>query len=116
MTGQDPADDEGLERARQRIRQLEDALTAHAVIDQARGVLMARHQMDADSAWAVLVRVSSTTNIKVRVLATTVLALTTSTDPTPDSPAVAAVRRFLLGKSALLANRMPSEHHLRETG
>ncbi|MGY1806351.1 ANTAR domain-containing protein [Blastococcus sp. SYSU D00669] len=48
---------------------LERALTSRAVIDQAKGVLMARLGGDADEAFARLVKVSSRLNVKVRDLA-----------------------------------------------
>ncbi|MGY1603122.1 ANTAR domain-containing protein [Geodermatophilus sp. SYSU D00815] len=48
---------------------LERALTSRAVIDQAKGVVMARLDVDADEAFARLVKVSSRLNVKVRDLA-----------------------------------------------
>jgi GAF domain-containing protein len=48
---------------------LERALTSRAVIDQAKGVLMARLGVDADEAFARLVTLSSRLNVKVRDLA-----------------------------------------------
>jgi hypothetical protein len=79
-----------------RIRQLEEALESHAVVDQARGVLMATHRIDADAAWALLVRVSSHQNIKVRTLAEAVVILVTSPVPAAPSPATTAAIRYLL--------------------
>jgi len=48
---------------------LERALTSRAVIDQAKGVLMARLGVDADESFARLVALSSRLNVKVRDLA-----------------------------------------------
>ena len=79
-----------------RIGQLEEALESHAVVDQARGVLMATHRIDADAAWALLVRVSSHQNIKVRTLAEAVVILVTSPVPAAPSPATTAAIRYLL--------------------
>jgi hypothetical protein len=79
-----------------RIRQLEEALESHAVVDQARGVLMATHRIDADAAWALLVRVSSHQNIRVRTLAEAVITLMTSPVPAEPSPATSAAIRYLL--------------------
>ena len=50
-------------------RNLEMALTSRAVIDQAKGMLMARLGVDADEAFARLVALSSRLNVKVRDLA-----------------------------------------------
>jgi hypothetical protein len=82
-----------------RIRQLEQALASHAVVDQARGVLMATHRIDADAAWGLLVRVSSHENIKVRALAEAVITLVASPAPAEPSPATTAAIRFLLPRS-----------------
>jgi len=49
---------------------LERALTSRAVIDQAKGVIMARLGVNADDAFARLVNLSSRLNVKVRDLAT----------------------------------------------
>jgi AmiR/NasT family two-component response regulator len=48
---------------------LERALTSRAVIDQAKGVIMARLGVNADDAFARLVSLSSRLNVKVRDLA-----------------------------------------------
>jgi GAF domain-containing protein len=48
---------------------LEKALTSRAVIDQAKGVLMARFGIDADDAFARLVALSNRLNVKLRDLA-----------------------------------------------
>ncbi|MFA9446069.1 ANTAR domain-containing protein [Egicoccus sp. AB-alg6-2] len=49
--------------------QLEEALASRAVIEQAKGVLMAREQIDADTAFAWLREASMTSNRKLRSIA-----------------------------------------------
>ncbi|MGY1617078.1 ANTAR domain-containing protein [Geodermatophilus sp. SYSU D00691] len=61
------------EAMRSLTEHLERALTSRAVIDQAKGVLMARLGVDADEAFARLVKVSSRLNVKVRDLAALVV-------------------------------------------
>ncbi|MGY1637618.1 ANTAR domain-containing protein [Geodermatophilus sp. SYSU D00742] len=53
---------------------LEKALTSRAVIDQAKGVLMARLGVDADDAFARLVTLSNRLNVKLRDLAQLVVS------------------------------------------
>jgi hypothetical protein len=54
---------------RRELGQLHDALDSRAVIEQAKGILMGRHGLDADSAFAELCRRSQTTNVKLREVA-----------------------------------------------
>ena len=54
---------------RQQEAQLRDALTSRAVIDQAKGILMARQGLDADGAFAELARISQHANVKLRDVA-----------------------------------------------
>jgi transcriptional regulator with GAF, ATPase, and Fis domain len=58
------------QQARDLTEQLRSALTSRAVIDQAKGVLMAVHHIDADTAFATLVGQSQRENVKLRDLAT----------------------------------------------
>lgn len=51
------------------VAQLREALTSRAVIDQAKGVLMAARRISADEAFALLVEQSQQENVKVRDLA-----------------------------------------------
>jgi GAF domain-containing protein len=53
-------------RAREQVDQLRHALTSRAVIDQAKGVLMAVHRVSADEAFAMLVERSQRENVKLR--------------------------------------------------
>lgn len=55
--------------ASQKIDQFETALDSRTTISQATGLLMERYRIDAAAAFAVLTRVSSTQNIKMRDLA-----------------------------------------------
>ncbi|MBA3800243.1 MAG: ANTAR domain-containing protein [Geodermatophilaceae bacterium] len=50
---------------RQFGRQLEEAFASRAEIDQAKGIIMARHGCSADEAFARLVTVSRNTNTKL---------------------------------------------------
>jgi GAF domain-containing protein len=52
---------------------LERALVSRAVIDQAKGMIMARLGVDADEAFARLVKLSSRSNVKIRDLAALVV-------------------------------------------
>jgi GAF domain-containing protein len=68
---------------------LEKALTSRAVIDQAKGMLMARLGVDADEAFARLVALSSRLNVKVRDLARLVVEGDTGLVIAADDPAPA---------------------------
>lgn len=54
--------------------QLEVALQSRAVIDQAKGVIMAQNRCSAEKAFQILVRASQHRNVKLRVLAERVVA------------------------------------------
>jgi AmiR/NasT family two-component response regulator len=53
----------------QQEHQLNQALSSRKVIGQAVGILMERYQIDQDRAFHFLMRVSSTSNIKLRDVA-----------------------------------------------
>jgi transcriptional regulator with GAF, ATPase, and Fis domain len=55
--------------ARSHVDQLRDALTSRAVIDQAKGIIMAARLIDADAAFDVLVEDSQRRNRKLREVA-----------------------------------------------
>jgi AmiR/NasT family two-component response regulator len=59
---------------RAEVAQLRAALESRAVIEQAKGVLMARCGCDADTAFAMLCTLSRTERRKVRDVATTLVA------------------------------------------
>ncbi|MFJ5305671.1 ANTAR domain-containing protein [Streptomyces sp. NPDC088350] len=62
--------------------QLGQAMATRAVIDQARGMVMALAPCSADRAWDLLVGVSQHCNIKLRVVAEALVA-TTRDEPLP---------------------------------
>jgi len=60
----------GLKKELQQVAEdLRTALTSRATIDQAKGIVMADRGMDADAAFAHLVRISSTRHVKLRDVA-----------------------------------------------
>ena len=59
--------------------QLQEALESRAVIEQAKGVLMALQRVDADEAFALLRRISQRTNRKLRDVAHDLIERTAST-------------------------------------
>ena len=63
-----------LENTQERVRHLLLGLEHRTVIGQATGILMERHKMDADRAFATLLRVSSQRNRKVRDIAEELVA------------------------------------------
>ncbi|XVS62208.1 ANTAR domain-containing response regulator [Actinosynnema sp. CA-299493] len=56
-------------RARRQAAELDQALTSRAVIDQAKGIIMAVHGITADEAFAMLAARSQRENVKLRDLA-----------------------------------------------
>jgi GAF domain-containing protein len=61
-------------RARELAGQLTQAMESRAVIDQATGIVMARSGVTAEQAFAVLVRQSQNTNVKLRTIAARLVA------------------------------------------
>jgi AmiR/NasT family two-component response regulator len=61
---------------RARNEQLGRALVTRAEIDQARGMVMALAPCSSDQAWEVLVQVSQHCNVKLRDVATALVATT----------------------------------------
>jgi GAF domain-containing protein len=61
-------------QARQLTEQLREALSSRSTIEQAKGVLMAARGIDADAAFALLIEQSQRDNIKVRDLASRLVA------------------------------------------
>ncbi|MFF4490782.1 ANTAR domain-containing protein [Streptomyces sp. NPDC001544] len=55
------------------VHQLKEAVTSHAVVDQAIGMMVALGRITPDQGWAVLKEVSQHTNIKLRNVAELVL-------------------------------------------
>ena len=56
------------------VQQLEEAVRSHGRIGIATGLIMAQLQVDADDAFAILVRVSQDSNRKLRVIAEDVIS------------------------------------------
>ncbi|WP_112266490.1 ANTAR domain-containing response regulator [Lentzea terrae] len=61
------------QRSQERMNHLEQALLSRAVIDQAKGVLMAVHSCTADEAFKMLVEQSQRDNVKLRDVAKNLL-------------------------------------------
>jgi GAF domain-containing protein len=61
------------QRSREHIQQLERALVSRAVIDQAKGILMAVHKCTPDEAFSMLVERSQHENVKLRDVAKNLL-------------------------------------------
>jgi len=78
---------------RARNEQLEQALTSRAVIDQARGMVMALAPCSSDRAWGLLVEVSQHCNVKLRDVAAALVA--TTNDETLPAPVRRELRRAL---------------------
>lgn len=76
---------EKFERARSMVDQLTEALDSRDTIGQAKGILMTRHDLDADQAFDTLRAASQHRNIKLRDLAAMVITGDVEIDATPDS-------------------------------
>ena len=68
------------------IAQLNEALSTRAVIEQAKGILMARQSIDADQAFEILRRASQNRNQKLRDIAAAIVQTTTEMPPGDGSP------------------------------
>ncbi|WP_367325473.1 ANTAR domain-containing protein [Streptomyces sp. HUAS ZL42] len=55
------------------VHQLKEAVTSHAVVDQAIGMIVALGRVTPDQGWVVLKEVSQHTNIKLRNIAEMIL-------------------------------------------
>jgi hypothetical protein len=78
---------------RARNEQLERALASRAVIDQARGMVMALAPCSSDRAWSLLVDVSQHCNVKLRDVAAALVA--TTNDEALPAPVQRELRRAL---------------------
>ncbi|MFJ2826395.1 ANTAR domain-containing protein [Streptomyces sp. NPDC087263] len=58
---------------REEVGQLKEAVTSHATVDQAIGMMVALGRVTPDEGWAVLREVSQRTNVKLRSIAELVL-------------------------------------------
>ncbi|MGW2642967.1 GAF and ANTAR domain-containing protein [Streptomyces sp. NPDC001348] len=62
---------------------LQRAITSRTVIDQALGIVMSQRRCDSDKALEILKRLSQQRNVKLRDVASQVVAQVTGTPPTP---------------------------------
>ena len=68
------------------IAQLNEALSSRAVIEQAKGMLMARQGIDAEQAFEILRRASQNRNQKLRDIATAIVQTATAAAPVDGAP------------------------------
>ncbi|MEV0224907.1 ANTAR domain-containing protein [Streptomyces sp. NPDC050704] len=66
------------------INQLKEAVTSHAVVDQAIGMMVAMGRVTPDQGWTVLRDVSQHTNIKLRNIAELIIIWGQKGDLPPD--------------------------------
>jgi GAF domain-containing protein len=66
--------------------QLRESMDSRAVIDQALGVIMATEKCPQDRAFGILRTVSQNTNVKLRDLASTIVASVSGEPPQPSAP------------------------------
>ncbi|MFI9829065.1 ANTAR domain-containing protein [Streptomyces sp. NPDC051913] len=70
----DPSDEVGrIFELQEEVEQLKEAVTSHAVVDQAIGMMVALGRVTPDEGWVVLKDVSQRTNIKLRNVADLIL-------------------------------------------
>jgi len=68
-----PSDDDQVFALQAEVDQLKEAVTSHAVVDQAIGMMVALGRVTPDQGWEVLKEVSQHTNIKLRNIAEMIL-------------------------------------------
>ena len=68
-----PSDDDQIVALRAEVDQLKEAVTSHAVVDQAIGMMVALGRVTPDQGWEVLKEVSQHANIKLRNIAEMIL-------------------------------------------
>jgi AmiR/NasT family two-component response regulator len=73
------------EAAYERRAQLEEALKSRIVIEQAKGVLAERHELDVERAFEVLRRAARSTRTKIHVVAAEVVGSRESPDAVLDA-------------------------------
>jgi GAF domain-containing protein len=66
--------------------QLRESMDSRAVIDQALGVIMAKERCPQERAFGILRTVSQNTNVKLRDLASTIVASVSGEPPQPSAP------------------------------
>ncbi|MGW1863752.1 ANTAR domain-containing protein [Streptomyces collinus] len=78
-----PSRDEQVARLEEEVTQLRQAVTSHAVIDQAIGVLICQHQLNPADGFTVLRETSQLTNTKLHTVAEAVIAWAHIRKPLP---------------------------------
>nr|WP_306317630.1 MULTISPECIES: ANTAR domain-containing protein [unclassified Streptomyces] len=71
-------------RLRAENAQLKRAVTSHAVVDQAIGVVVVLGRIPPEDAWRVLRDVSQRANVKLRLVAEHILTFADGGDPPPE--------------------------------
>ncbi|WP_105968917.1 ANTAR domain-containing protein [Streptomyces geranii] len=71
--GDGSRDDDQIFALRAEVDQLKQAVTSHAVVDQAIGMMVALGRVTPDQGWEVLKEVSQHTNVKLRAVAEMIL-------------------------------------------
>jgi GAF domain-containing protein len=66
--------------------QLQQALVSRGVIDQALGIIMSGHKLDADEAFDILRKASQEQNVKLRAIAARLVQTVTGKPPVPPPP------------------------------
>ncbi|MER7684634.1 ANTAR domain-containing protein [Streptomyces sp. NPDC097610] len=69
---------------REEVDQLKEAVTSHATVDQAIGMMVALGRVSPGQGWAVLREVSQHTHVKLRTVAEMILAWGRRGDLPPD--------------------------------
>jgi hypothetical protein len=92
-----------VEALQRELEQMVEALKTRAVIEQAKGLLMVRYNVDEDAAFRILVRWSSLHNVKLWVVATTLVRMAVpaldaeASDSSNDPGLRAAIRHAIAG-------------------
>jgi hypothetical protein len=89
-----------------RRRQLQEALTSRAVIDQAKGILMAQKGVGAEEAFDILRTTSQSENRKLRDLARELVERTRGPDPSAVEPGAS---RSLSARAVVLVDDAPCD-------
>ncbi|WP_078992858.1 ANTAR domain-containing protein [Streptomyces sp. MMG1121] len=78
------ADGERVRELEEEVGQLRQAVSSHAVVDQAIGMMVALGRVTPDQGWVVLKDVSQRTNIKLRHVAESILVWGRRGEISPD--------------------------------
>lgn len=89
-----------LRSAEREVAELKEALASQRLIGVAVGLLAHRFQCSAEQSWGLLVRLSQTTNVKVREIARILVDAQAGGNVTADAEVL-----------AMLATQLPDEHH-----